>query len=143
MHTLDHMILLSWLTQVQKHDTNDGRLEMTIGKPALFLGQIGLLHLLIVYHALSQETSATDATAVKSGKNVVIHDVEHQKKSPELKKNTQSRAQTTAQVKTKQTAARGDVLTPGAMKASAFYEEEGQMLADLDHGWSGQTTLDP
>ncbi|MEE2758084.1 MAG: penicillin-binding transpeptidase domain-containing protein [Myxococcota bacterium] len=115
---------------------------MTIGKPALFLGQIGIIHLLIVYHALSHDADATHATSTTNGKNVVVHDIKEQAKTS---LTVGSDLVATRKTKPRQDVpiARGDVLTPGAMRASAFYEEEGQVLADLDHGWSGQTTLDP
>ena len=71
---------------------SDGKRPMTIGKPALFLGQIGIIHLLIVYHALSQDADLTHVKSKSNGKNVVVRDIGKQTQKPKAHITSPQRA---------------------------------------------------
>jgi peptidoglycan glycosyltransferase len=118
---------------------------MKLGKSAVFVSQLAIIHGLIAYHALAGDTvdrAAEIETNVQAPKTTVVS-VSHT-----TKKNSQSKAvlpRTTPQAQTgkPKSPAGLKALAPGALRISAIYEEDGQMLADLDNGWSAETTLDP
>ena len=112
---------------------------MKLGKPALFIGQVALLHVLVAYHALANDPHEQKLNGEMVSKRIVV--APH---APTMDGSVEAQARIPAKtMETRQLTPATDVITPGAMKAAALYEADGRVLADLDHGWSGQTTLDP
>jgi cell division protein FtsI/penicillin-binding protein 2 len=120
---------------------------MKFGKPVLFIGQIALLHALVAYHALAQDGKLAVEKTQTETKSVIVGT----SGLGNANQNTIARAKTEktdkAAAEKRKAAVRkkklAKTLTPGALKLSSVYEEDGQMLADLEHGWSVETTLDP
>ena len=113
---------------------------MSLGKPALFIAQILLLHALVAYHALAGDTADVESPAQpKSTKNIA--EVNEKAQSFKANESREERARTVA--RDVQKPAGPDPLLPGALKLSSIYEDQNQMLADLNNAWSAETTLDP
>ena len=112
---------------------------MKLGKPALFIGQVALLHLLVAYHALANDPNEQRLNGEVLSKRILVPTP-----TPAVDGHIEAKTQAPSKKnETRQLTPATDVITPGAMNAASLYEADGRVLADLDHGWSGQTTLNP
>ena len=105
---------------------------MKLGKPALFIGQVALLHLLVAYHALANDPNEQRLNGEVLSKRILVPTP-----APAVGGHIEAKTQAPSKKnETRQLTPATDVITPGAMNAASLYEADGRVLADLDHGWS-------